>query len=173
MIYVGGLRGRLIRESIYQAVNTALDDLGWFDAGRKHTPIQFIPTGVDDNENIDKNVLVLADWDLADFPEEMGSDLAEHRTTYYLDFYAEDDAIGLHMGQDLRDIMAGRITAIGRNAPRVDVYDWTMATPSVIFTVQIEDILIDRPEVFERPWQRFLRSVRFDVVDYYGNDEDA
>lgn len=171
-IYVGGLRARLIRESTYQAVYDALETIGWFDSGRRHSPISFLPTGVDDSENVALNTAALADWDITEEEDEMGSLMSEHRQVYYVDFYAEDDAVGMDFSTDVKDILAGRMPSIGRGAPRIEVYDYTQATPPVIFTVGVENVAIDRPSVFERPWQRYFRTVRFELVDTYGRDDD-
>lgn len=172
MTYVGGLRARLIKESIFQTVHDSLDALGWFDTGRKHTPITFSDTTVPDSDSVQKNTLVLNDWDASELEGEMGSLFTEFRSIYYLDFYAESDAIGVHMSQDLKDILAGRMSSIGRSSPTISVVDYTIATPAEIFVVQIENIFVDRPEVFTFQWQRHQRSVRFEVVDNYTDDSE-
>jgi hypothetical protein len=80
--YVGGLRARLIKESIFQTVNDSLDALGWFTAGRKHLPITFLDTTVADSDSVQKNTLVLNDWDSTEFENEMGSLFAGFRSIY-------------------------------------------------------------------------------------------
>jgi hypothetical protein len=76
------------------------------------------------------------------------------------------------MSKDLKDILAGRMSSIGRSAPIISVVDYTIATPAEIFVVQIENVLVDRPEVFTFQWQRHQRSVRFEVVDNYTDDSE-
>lgn len=171
--YVGGLRARLIRESVYRTLYSSLDALGWFDDVPNRLPVTFEPTSVDIEERVEKNTASMTDWDTTETPEEMGSDLAEHRWTYYVDFFAENDAVGIHFATDVKDILSGRMTAIGRVRPTASVYDFTAATPTEIFTVGFERILVDRPENYRKPWTRFQRSIRFDVVDHYENDEDS
>lgn len=171
MTYVGGLRARLIRDSIYRTLNSGLTELGWFDSGRSHLPIHFEPTSIDDSQAVEKNTAALADWDTTERPDELGSLLAEHRHTYYVDFYAENDAIGVHFMTDVKDILGGRMPSIGRSEPTITVYDWTQATPPAIFTVSVENIIIDRPMMPSKPWHRFMRTVRFEIVDHYSTDD--
>ena len=168
----GGLRARLIRESLYQMLWDSLDVLDWFDAGRKHQPVQFLSTGVDDREAVVVNTAVLVDWDFTEEYDELGTLLSDHRQTYYVDFYPENDAIGLHLVQDIKDILGGRVSAIGRTMPNLPVYDYSQVTPPLLFYCRLEDPIIDRPTTFERPWMRYFRTIRFDVVDSYGTDND-
>lgn len=172
MTYVGGLRARLVHESIYRGIYDALDELGWFDTDRNHLPVQFLSTGVADEEKVAKNTAALTVFDVSELAEEMGSNLTENRWTYYVDFYAENEAIGTHFITDIKDIVGGRFPSISRDGPYFDVWDYTQATPTQIFTVQIEEVMTDRPSVYERPWQRYFRVCRFDVIDVYGDEND-
>lgn len=171
MAIVGGLRARLIRESIFNAVYDALDSLDWFDAGRQHTQISFRSEPIDINQQIPINTIVLTDEDIIDFDQEMGSILAEHRWTMYIDFYAENQALGLQVVRDIRDIISGRFPSTGQTSPHIQVYDYRTSTPSPLFTVEIEDAIVDRARDFPEPWRRFWYAVRFTVVDVYA-DED-
>lgn len=150
----------------------SIDALGWFDAGRNHLPLQFLPTSVDDRDAVTLNTATLSDWDANEEYDELGSLMSDFRTTYYVDFYPENDAIAIHFAQDIKDILGGRISAIGRERPDLEVFDYSQATPTSLFFVQLENPVIDRPTVFERPWMRYMRSIRFDVVDTYGTDDD-
>lgn len=172
MTYVGGLRARLIHEAVYQGINDALTDLGWFDSGRNHSTVTFLSTGVDDEETVEKNTAALTAFSVVEAEEEMGSLLTENRWTYYVDFYAENEAIGTHFITDIKDIVGGRMPSVSRDRPHFDVYDYTQATPTHLFYVEVEDIILDRPSVYERPWHRYLRICRFDIVDSYGTEDD-
>ena len=164
MAIVGGLRARLIRESLFQHIETALGDLGW-------TTIEFLASPKPNDEAIELNTLVLSDEDLIEDQAEMGSLLAEHRWTFYVDFYAADEAIGLHVIRDVKDIVGGRIPSIGVQRPNFPVYDFTQATPPVEFYCDIEDVVVDRAHDFPKPWQKYWYACRFTVVDHYA-DED-
>lgn len=168
---VGGLRARLIRESLYQMINTALDDLGWFDAGRPHQPVTFEASSKNQQEQIAMNTAALGDDNSSGEDIELGSQLSEERWFMYVDFYAESDALGVHFARDLKDILEGRITAIGRDDPSFTVYDWRQATPVSLFVCQIEEVAVDKAHGFLKPWLEHWYSTSFVVVDTYSRDD--
>lgn len=171
MAYVGGLRARLVAESTYQMISDALGDLGWFDSGRQHSPIHMRRVPVENDENIELNTLVVFSESMFSFDQELGSNLAEHRWIFWVDFYAENDAIGTHLIHDVKDICQGRFNSIGRTAPIVTIYDYTMATPPEIFVCEIESVAVERMHDFPKPWQKHWYSLTFVVVDTYGDEE--
>lgn len=171
-VYSGGLRLRLIRESLYQMIHDALDDLHWFDSGRQHRPVTFLPGLVPDYDKVEANTAALADLDMVESDIEMGSLLAEHNWRIYVDFFGENDAVGTHFIHDVRAIVGGRMPEVGRSDPSFVVYDYTMATPAELFTCEIEGIMVDRPTTFERQFQRHWFTCRFDVLDFYGRSDD-
>jgi hypothetical protein len=172
---VGGLRVRLVFDSLKNDIETALTALGWFDSGRSHEDLIFL-TGPVDGQNAEEpirfNTLVLNAEDLTDFPLEMGSHYAEHRRVYYLTLYAESKSVGDHLAADLRDYLQGRMPSIGVGET-FQVYDYTQATPPVISVAEIEGVLMDGPpQTISYPWQRFMYDIAFDVLDSYGTDAD-
>lgn len=170
MAYVGGLRQRLIHDSLWNMITTSLDELGWLDSGRDHMPIILRASPVPLDEEIRLNTIALSDENIVERDDELGSLMAEHRQTYYVDFFAENEAIGKHLINDIRAIIAGRFTTIGRSRPEFAVYDYTQATPPVIFHCELEDVVVDRARDFPKPWQRFWYVCRFDVVDHYADE---
>lgn len=168
--YVGGLRARLIRESIYQEVHTALAALGWFDANRRHSPVTFIDEEVPNREEVPFNTAALTDSSEEETEEEIGSNLSEHRWTYYVDFYGESDALSTHFIHDVRDILMGRFNSLNRTDPSIPVYDWTQATPSLLFRVGIENMVVDRAQNFPSPRLAHWYALRFEVVDHYADE---
>jgi hypothetical protein len=167
---VGGLRARLIRDSTYRWIYDGLAALGWFDAGRRHLPVSFTGKPVDADQEIQFNTVALVDLDTGEYDLELGSNLAEHRTTYYVDFYAESDVVGKELIHDVRDILAGRMSSIGRAHPHVPVYDYRQATPPLAFYVEVEDLVVDRAHDFPKPWLKNWYACRFDIVDHYGDE---
>lgn len=170
MAHVGGLRARLIRDSVYNAINNALADLGWFEASANRAPVTFRPAPCPLDEQVPPNTLALSDEnnDAADL--ELGSALAEFTWSMFVDIYGEDDAVALHLAGDVADILAGRMPSVGRSRPVIDVYDYTLATPVVIFTVEVIEVHKDRAHGYPQPWLRFWRSVPFKVVDSYTDE---
>lgn len=170
--YVGGLRARLIQDSVYNMVHDCLEDLGWFDSGRQHQPVTMIPEALENDTEIKPNIIALDDDNINSIDSEMGSNLAEHQWDMVFDIYAEDNAVGKAIALDIRDILQGRFTSLGRVAPVVTVYDYTMATPSPIFKCDLENVSYDRVRSATKTWQKFWFVVFFTVVDEYGNDSD-
>jgi hypothetical protein len=171
--YVGGLRERLIADSVYHLVRDCLTDLGWFDTGRPHKALSMRTTAVANDEEVDLNTLVVNETDTTDNEAEMGSNLGEVRTTFYIDFYAEKESLGKHVIHDIRDILKGRMPAIDRTNSNLPVYDWYMATPALIFGCDLDDVVVSQARDFPKPYQKHWWACRFDVVDYYGGNPGA
>ncbi len=167
---VGGLRARLIRESLYQKIEAGLTDLGWFDAGRPHQPIQFLPKGANQDDPIEENTLALADENDYESGWEMGSNLTEQTWQMYVDFYAESDALGLSLIRDVRDILRGRFTSIGQDTTWFHVYDFREATPPILFQCEIQNVDTDRAHGFLKPWLAHWYSCVFEIVDTYADE---
>jgi hypothetical protein len=172
-VIVGGLRARLIRESLFNTIHDALAGLGWFDAGRQHEPITFLSAPVDDREEIRFNTIAIADADISSLDWEIGSVFSEHSWTLYVDIYAESNALGMQLAHDIKDILQGRLPSVGRNEPSFNVYDYRDATPSMFTTCQIDNVMVDRAQGFAEPWRRWWYSVGVTVLDYYGTEDDG
>lgn len=169
---VGGLRARLIRESLYRMLHDSLDDLGWFDTvNRRHAPVALLPDEVPNRDAVQPNTAAIAELQVRERGEELGSNLTEHRWTLYVDFYGENNAVAIDFSTDIKDILGGRMPSINRTRPNLPVYDWRMATPSIIFNCQIEDIMVEKVAL-DKPFKHFWYTVRFDVLDSYGGEDD-
>jgi len=169
--YVGGLRARLIWDSLYEMLHDALDDLGWFDAGRQHSSINMISQPVSETIEIPLNTLTVVGEDITSEEIELGSLLSEHPWTFWVDFYAEDDVIGLHLIRDVKDILEGRMASISRGSPTLSVLDYTANTPSQIFVCDIENVEINRGRHTSAGVERAWYGCAFDVVDTYGGED--
>lgn len=171
MDVVGGLRARLIRESLFRTVEQSLTDLDWFNSGNPTLPITFDSRSRNQDEQIMINTLTLSDENTSGTPVELGSQLSEERWSMYIDFYADSDALGLHLIRDVKDILEGRISLIGRTDPSFDVFDYRQATPPILFRCQIENVTVDRAHGFLKPWLEHWYACSFTVVDYYSRDD--
>lgn len=171
---VGGLRARLLKESLFNMINDSLTSLGWFDTGRQHRPVVFRDHGVPDDEEVVPNMVALADDDVQDSDMELGSNFSEHQWTFYVDVYAENDAIGIHLSNDVKAILEGRIRAIGRFNNFFDLVDYsaTAATPIIFGSAEITGVSVQRAHGFSKPFQKHWYSVPMLVSDYYGDDAD-
>lgn len=165
MTVEGGLRARLIRDSVEELVRSGLAARGWFDVDRRHAPLRIVSEPNDWDEPIEANSISISGGDSTDDPLEMGSNATEDQWTYYVDFYAEDESIGLDVSGEVRDILRGKLPSIGRTGSFLPVYDFRDATPAVAFVCQIENVMVDRGRGFNQPWLRFWYTVRFDLLD--------
>jgi hypothetical protein len=116
------------------------------------------------------NTLALSDEDISGDDIELGSNLAEQTWAFYVDFYAENDPIGLHLIRDVKDLLEGRMPSISRTAPILPVLDYTLATPVSVFTCQIESVKVSKAHDFPHPWLQHWYSCSFDIVDTYGDE---
>lgn len=171
---VGGLRARLLKESLFHMLNDSLSALGWFDAGRQHQPVTFRAHAVEDDEQINVNMVALADEDLVSDDIELGSLLSEHRWTFYVDVYAENDSIGIHLSHDVKSILDGRMPSIGRRNSRFAIYDYTAvaATPIAIAYADVEEVSVQKAHGFTKPWQKHWYSVPMLVIDTWADEDD-
>lgn len=170
MTYVGGLRARLIRDSVWHAVDDALRALGWYETVASRADVVLLAEPVAQGTAIDFNSLALGDEDDTPEPIEMGSGLSQFSWDMHLDVYAESDALSLHLVRDVAAILAGRLPSIGRSRPVVDVWDYSLATPVVIFAVEVDQVRTDKANDFPQPWLRYWRSCSFVILDAYDNE---
>ncbi|QBQ74869.1 hypothetical protein [Caudovirales GX15bay] len=176
----GGIRTRLIGDSLRLAVIGGLEALGWFDATihdsppgtRQHRPVRYIPKPVKWTVPVEPNAIAISAEDVSDDEFGLGGEVAD-LLRYYIDIYAESDAIGWHLAQDARDLLLGRSTASGRTGPVIDVFDLRQATPSPFTQVDIEEILVDRALNEAREYQNHWFMVRVAITDEYLDEFDA
>jgi hypothetical protein len=172
--YVGGFRARLVLDNLYNMLYSSLDELGWFDSAREHKPINFTPDPVDEEATeVPINTLALSDEDLDSEDEEMGSNYASHSWTFYVDFYAENRSLGVHLINDVKAILEGRMPSISRTYPVLEIVDLSQTPAVSIGTCEIEDVVVDKGRGFPNGWQKYWYTCRFTVVDFYGNENDA
>lgn len=164
---VGGLRARLIRENLYQQLDTALDGLDWFNTANPNEPITFVSKQFDAEEEIEINTVVLTSDQDQSTGFEMGSNFTEFTWDFFVDFYAENDSLGLHLIRDVKDLLADRFT--GYTFSSFPVLDLREPTPPTLFYCQIpiETIDTDRAYGFVKSWQQHWYSCSFQVLDYY------
>lgn len=170
---VGGLRTRLITMSLQGMLRTSLDDLGWFDPARQHQDINFVVRPAEWEDKVDFNSIAVTCEDSSDREAEIGSNLTEDTWVFSVDIYAEDDAVGIHLINDIKDILRGKMPSIGRTGPVLSVLDYAAATPTQIFQCDIENVVVDRARGFTKAWQQHWWAVRCDVIDTYGDEDYA
>jgi len=173
-IPVGGLRARFVHDSLFAYLQSGLVLLGWVDSPlpRRHSPIDFIAQSPNIQVEVPLNTLALSDEGVSDAPAEIGSLFAEHTRSYYLDFFAENDAVGKHLIGDMRDILEGRMPSLGFTGPEFPCLDFRMATPTAFTFGEVQRVQVDRAHNWAQRWLQHWFSLSFQVVDYYGTDDD-
>lgn len=173
-IYVGGVRERFIKDSVFEYLKGKLATLGWFSDGRQHAPVRFTDEAVDIRQLVEPNTLTLsAENNLAE-DVELGGLLTEFTWTMYVDFYAESEAVGLHLIGDVAAILRGQMSSIGASRAYVPVFDYFQATPvDPIFFVSVEKVRTDKAHDFPHMQLRHWHACSFDIIDAYGDDSDG
>jgi len=179
--YGGGVRARFIYDSLWYMLKGSLGLLGWFNptvtdippGTRQNLPVQFLARQLDWTQPITLNTLAFAPDDVSSEEKELGSIMMEDVWVYYCDIFAESEAISLQLAGDMKDILWGKMSAVGRTfGPTVDILDLDQPGHYKIGYVEIANVTATRsPNVAQR-WQQFLRVVRFEVCDWYILDND-
>lgn len=182
---MGGLRDRLIIISFRRMLHDALDALGWFSnqpdhdpyVDRYHDPINWAPYPTPRDQEIPYNTCAITFEDDVLEEAELGTTSTTRTTVAYVDFYAEPppseggkggESLGKHFIGDVCGILAGEFPDIGRAAPILDVYDYDLATPEVIFTVEfpVDRLETHKANTYDQPWERWWYSCIVHIEDY-------
>ena len=153
----GGLRDRLVFDSIRNNVIAHLTTLGWFAGGREHTAITVVDEFPDDNDEVALNTLAFSLGDSGGVDLELGNNDESHEMTLFIDFFAEDDAVGRHLRGDIYEYLrANNIQP---------VYDYS-TDDSQFGTVEVlEDIEKRKPDRAVNKWQKHWYVVSFSILD--------
>lgn len=162
---VGGLRTRLVYDSVFNAISEGMAVLGWFDAGRNHLPVTLLPEPIDSEDEVQLNTVAMGEGPMFDREREIGSNMSSSEYAFFIDVYAESGPVGRSIANDIRDLVMGRHG--GRTRPSFTIWDYRLATPTELGWVDVERVNIYREDTPTRPWQKFWYTVRFDITDDY------
>jgi hypothetical protein len=174
----GGLRARLILDSVRFAVISTLQQGGWFDptihdtppGTRRHEPFRYIPRPSDWAEDIRPNAIAVTPEDIADEPAGFGGEVQD-ANEIYVDLFAQDDSLGWQVTFDIRDSLLGKVH--GGAGPQIDVYDFRQPTPAPFTTVDIDLVEVDRSQGEARSWQRHWFMMHLVLLDDYDDEPPA
>lgn len=169
MAVVGGLRSRFVYDSVYNALRAGIEELGWFNAGRNHLPVSFIPEPLDSEDEVQLNTVAMGEGPMFDREREIGSNMSAAEYSFFIDVYAESGPVGRALANDIRDLVMGRHG--GRTGPTFTIWDYRKIVPLNIGWLDVERVNIYREDTPTRPWQKFWYTVRFDVTDDYMADD--
>lgn len=163
MALTGGLRDRMILESVLQDIKAYMATLGWFDADREHEPITIVDEYPDEDGDVPINTMAFSYGDIRSQPLELGGAAEEITNPIFIDFFAESDALGRHVVGDVHE----HVQKQGQFA----VYDYSQITPPVEFIVQVNDGSIDKrkPTRAVNAWQKNWHVLSFVVTEERSN----
>jgi hypothetical protein len=169
----GGLRARYLHDSLIYLVRTGLAEQGWFDPGRSHTPIKFLHQPVPWDEPVELNTLMLGPRNREGRYVEVGTTLTTDTIVVSVDFYAAGDTIGLHVTNDIRDILRGRIGTVS-HLGSFSLYDFNQPTPTVIgHAVTVEATASRLPVRLGQEYTRHWHVVDVVIEDTYYDSQDV
>lgn len=166
----GGMRDRMVLESLLQAVQADLTTQGWLDdtvyddpaGSRQHRPLKIVDEYPDDNDEVDPNTMAFSYSEAEGVDMEMGSKGEVHGMACFIDFFAESDAVGRHV--------SGDIYAYLKENRTLDVYDYSLATPVVDFVADFEsNVEVRKPSRAVNAWQKHWYTVVLMILDDRAN----
>ena len=137
---VGGLRRRLIKDNFYYMIYNSLDQLRWFSGDLSNQPVELLPEQLDSSKEIKPNKVSISAEELNTRGWEMGSTLDEYAWDIYIDIFAEDESVGIHLSGDIYDILSGKFGSIGRPDDKLDVYNLAVDGEPYLFTCELKNI---------------------------------
>lgn len=165
---VAGMRDRLLKDSFFALVQQGLGTLGWFDAGRQHRPVNLVDKPAHWDVPVAPNTVAVDFTGSTVEAWEVGSFLTSDLHIGYVEIYAENDSLGTHIANDMRDWLRGRLhPKPGVNFP---IFDYRQgSTPPVIGHMDIDGVSAVRNVVVsEEVWMRHWFRVRCEIRDTYG-----
>lgn len=167
---VGGLRARLLRDSLFETVRSGLGELGWFDTDRRHTLLRFVAKPARWDETVEANVMAMEIETVELHDMEMGSGLTQDDIAVVFDFLAETDSVGVDIANDIRDLLRGRLD-VGPQRAVFDLLDYRQATPTKIGYAIVDEVRIERPSaIAQQEVRRHWFQIRCVVRDAYTDD---
>ena len=155
---IGGLRDRLILQSIHNNLQGHLTRLGWFTVGRNHSPIIMIDEFPNDDAEVALNTLAVSMGDGGGPTTELGSGSEDHEMVIFADFFAEGDSVGRHLRGDIYEYF--------RANDQQRVFDYS-SDDSQFATVEVqEDVDKRKPDRAVTEWQKHWYTVSFTIIDY-------
>lgn len=172
---VGGKRDRLIYENFAFMVEDSLRALGWMDPTNKLVtkPLEVLAEPEPPNVEVVPNKISIMAEDTLSEGTEMGSNYDNIRWNYYVEIFAENEAVGKHLAGDVRDILKGKISSIGRDIPYLQVLDVELATPVELFWCFIDEVESQRTRSWDSTIRQNWWTVACIVEDTYGNENDS
>ena len=155
----GGLRDRMILESVLQQVKADMTTRGWFTLGRDHLPITIVDEYPDEKAEVELNTIAFSMGDSSTRPLELGSNSESLSVPIFIDMFAENDGLGRHV--------IGDVYSYIQNIGQFNVYDYRQAIPPIEFVIQLGEGSIERtkPTRAVNSWQKHWYVCAFVVLE--------
>lgn len=158
----GGLRDRMVLESLRKNIVDHLDSLGWSDPNRYHDAIDYVDGFPEINDDVSLNTIAFSADRSSGFDLEMGSLAEEHGLSYFVDMFMEGDAVGWHI--------SGDVYAFLKKNRKLPVWDFAQVTDPIDFYVDVEEVERTKPTRVTQAYQKHWFTVAFLVSDTRDND---
>jgi hypothetical protein len=175
MIPVGGLRARLLQDSVQQFIENSLIAFGWFDAGRSHGPIEFVATPIDWSRVIQYNAITVSTRSRSADEDEVGSNLTQRTVFVNVDIYAESESLAVDLSNDVRDLLRGRLPGGATNGS-LPILDYRMATPDAVghaTVIEVRATRVPTQTVSTQPHTKHWFGVDATLLDHYYDSSEA
>lgn len=167
---VGGLRRRLIKDNFYFMLHNCLDQLNWFNPSSDNQPLELVPDQLDPLKEITPNKVSISSEEMSTRAWEMGTNLDQYSWDIYLDIFAEDESVGVHLSGDIYDILVGKFGSLNRTDSKLDVYNLAVDGEPYLFTCEFQNVEIARVREWTKPFNKYWWVIGLTVVDYYYGD---
>lgn len=161
MVLVGGLRDRMVIESLSNHITDELTTLGWFDAGREHEPIVVVTGFPNDTDDVELNTIAFSVEEAMGEDQELGSKSEIHQTSFFVDMFMENDSVGWHLSGDVYYFL--------KKNPHLDIFDYSTGGNPVDFQAELMDVDRRKPTRAVSAWQRHWFTVSFIAEDTRSN----
>jgi len=160
---VGGLRDRMLLQSVMSDVVDDLTTRGWFNVSREHKAFTVVDEYPDDKDEVELNTISFSLGDSSSTVTELGSKAETIFVPIFVDFFAESDGLGRHVVGDVHEFV--------QKQGQFDVLDYRQPSPPVEYVVQLVDGTIERskPTRAVNSWQKHWHTVAFVVTEERSN----
>ena len=161
MALTGGLRDRMVLQSVVTAITGEMTTLGWFNmTGKQYSEITILDEYPDDKDEVAINTMAFSLGGVQRSEMELGSNAQTLYFPIYVDFFAESDGLGRHVVGDI----ANFVNRVGQ----FTVYDYSASpTPTAEFVVLLGEGSLEttKPDRAVNNWQKHWHSVGFVVTE--------
>lgn len=169
-MYTGGARLRLIKDNFADLIDDILSDRGWYQTNSWFTPVSFSDEPLSSAEKVPANSVGLSFESFTPTEFELGSSLDRIEWEFFVDIYAEDSSVGVHLAGDLLDALKGKMASIGRTSPSFTVKDKTQSPSPPLFICDLEEIEMAKVRESEYQHEKHFYTVGGYVIDYYAGE---